>query len=142
MALVNEQGKILERTQVSTVKDPRTLVRSLRESVGKWLSRPLLGTGIGVAGDVDPRKGIVRFSANLGWTNVKLAELFRRAKFPAPVVVDNDATAAAWGASYLELGGRSKNLVVLTLGTGVGGGLSLTVACIGAPRERRGKWGT
>lgn len=123
LALVNEHGKILDRTQVATVKDPRALVRSLRVAVEKWMLRPLLGAGIGVAGDVDPAKGVVRFSANLGWANVKLADLFRRAKFPAPVVVDNDATAAAWGASHLELGGRSKNLVVLTLGTGVGGGL-------------------
>lgn len=123
MALVDGRGVILDRTKVSTVKEPRTLVKLLRSSVSHWLTRPIRGTGIGVAGDVDPQKGIVRFSANMGWKNVKLAALFRQAKFPGLVVMDNDANAAAWGAYHLELGGRSKNLVVLTLGTGVGGGL-------------------
>lgn len=123
MALVNEQGKILDRVQVKTLREPRALVRSLRGAVDKWMTHPIRGTGIGVAGDVDPQKGIVRFSANLRWSNVKLADYFRRGNFPSPVVMDNDATAAAWGAYHLELGGRSKNLVVLTLGTGVGGGL-------------------
>jgi glucokinase len=123
LALVNEHGKISDRAQIGTVKDPRTLVKALRVAVDKWLHRPLQGTGIGVAGDVDPQKGVVRFSANLGWKNVRLADFFCQAKFPSPVVMDNDATAAAWGAYHLELGGRSKNVVVLTLGTGVGGGL-------------------
>lgn len=123
LALVNEHGEILDRTQLATIKDPRALVKALRGTVDKWFTRSIRGTGIGVAGDVDPQKGVVRFSANLGWKNVKLADLFRQAKFPSPVVVDNDATAAAWGAYHLELDRRSKNLVVLTLGTGVGGGL-------------------
>ncbi len=123
LAIVDGQGRILDRVQVETVKDPRALVRLLRAAVDKWGARSIRGTGIGVAGDVDPKKGVVRFSANLGWKNVPLADYFRRAKFPGPVVMDNDATAAAWGAYHLELGGRSKNLVVLTLGTGVGGGL-------------------
>lgn len=123
MALVDERGVILDRTQVSTLKEPRALVKGLRSAVDPWLTRSIRGTGIGVAGDVDSPKGIVRFSTNMGWKNVKLAGLFRQAKFPGPVVMDNDANAAAWGAYHLELGGRSKNLVVLTLGTGVGGGL-------------------
>jgi glucokinase len=123
MALVNERGRVLDRVQVVTAKDPRTLVNTLRSVAKTWFTRPLLGTGIGVAGDVDPQKGVVRFSPNLGWKNVKLADFFRRAKFPLPVVVDNDATVAAWGAYHVECAGRSKNLLVLTLGTGVGGGL-------------------
>lgn len=123
MALVDERGVILDRTQISTIKEPRGLVKLIRSAVGHWLARPIRGTGIGVAGDVDPQRGIVRYSANLGWKGVKLAALFGQAKFPGPVVMDNDANAAAWGAYHLELAGRSKNLVVLTLGTGVGGGL-------------------
>ncbi len=123
MALVDGSGRILDRVQVKTEKTPRALVKSLRKAVDHWMSRPIRGTGVGVAGDVDPHKGIVRFSANLGWRNVPLADYFRQAKFPGPVAVENDATAAAWGAAHLEFSGRSKNLIVLTLGTGVGGGL-------------------
>ncbi|MBK8574936.1 MAG: ROK family protein [Elusimicrobia bacterium] len=123
MALVDERGRILERVQVETVKNPRTLVKTLRLAAEKWLAFPILGTGIGVAGDVNPERGVVRFSPNLGWKNVKLADYFRRMKFPLPIRVDNDATVAAWGAYHVELAGHSNNLVVLTLGTGVGGGL-------------------
>lgn len=123
LALVNERGDVLDRRKVDTVRDPRTLVNTLRAAVGDWLTRPIIRTGIGVAGDVDPVKGVVRFAPNLHWKNVPLANVFRRAKFPSPVVVENDATAAAWGAYHLECGGRVKNLLVLTLGTGVGGGL-------------------
>lgn len=123
LALVNERGDVLARRTVETVRDPRTLVNALRAAVGDWLKRPIIGTGIGVAGDVDPVKGVVRFAPNLHWKNVPLAALFRRAKFPSPVAVENDATAAAWGAYHLDRSGRVKNLVVLTLGTGVGGGL-------------------
>ncbi|MBL0059378.1 MAG: ROK family protein [Elusimicrobia bacterium] len=123
MALVNERGRILERIQVSTVKDPRSLVRALAAAAEPWGSRSLLGTGVGVAGNVDPARGLVRFAPNLGWKNLRLADLFRQAGFPSPVVLDNDATAAAWGAHHLEFGGKTRNLIVLTLGTGVGGGL-------------------
>ena len=136
LALVNARGHVLERAEVSTLKDPKKLVKALASAVNPWLARPLLGTGVGVAGDVDPKKGRVRFSANLGWKNVPLADLFRRARFPSPVVIENDATAAAWGAYHLELGGQVKNLVVLTLGTGVGGG------CIFDGRLYRGATGS
>ncbi|MBL8023633.1 MAG: ROK family protein [Elusimicrobia bacterium] len=123
MALVNERGRVLDRTEVLTTREPWGLVKSLRSAAAPWFSSALLGTGVGVAGDVDPARGVVRVSPNLGWKKVRLAALFRRAGFPGPIRMDNDATAAAWGATHLEFRGRAKNLVILTLGTGVGGGL-------------------
>lgn len=95
-----------------------------------------------MAGDVDPQKGVVRFSPNLGWKKVKLAELFRLAKFPSPVVVDNYATVAAWGAFHVECAARSKILLVLTLGTGVGGLVFDGRLCTVAPPGPRERWGT
>ena len=125
MALVNERGTVLDLMRVDTVRDPKALVATLRAAVAPWLRRRLLGTGVGVAGDVDPVQGVVRFAPNLKWKNVPLAALFRLAKFPEPCHVENDANAAAWGAHRLEPGRPFRNLVVLTLGTGVGGGLVL-----------------
>ena len=107
------------------MNQPRASVTRLSEALRPWSNRSLLGTGVGVAGDVDTRKGVVRFSANLGWRRVALAGLFRKFKFPSPIVLDNDANAAAWGGYHLELGARPKSLITLTLGTGVGGGLVL-----------------
>jgi glucokinase len=125
LALVDETGRIREFTNVETSRAPAKLAASLREAVSPWLNAGarVLGTGVGVAGDVDPVRGVVRFAPNLRWKNVPLAGHFQKAKFPGPLYFDNDATAAAWGAFHVERQGRSQNLVVLTLGTGVGGGL-------------------
>jgi hypothetical protein len=123
--LVDERGRLHEKIAVNTVPQPRALVKRLSEAVRPWLNRSVLGTGVGVAGDVDSQKGVVRFSANLGWRRVALAGLFQKFKFPAPIVLDNDANVAAWGGYHLELGARPKSLITLTLGTGVGGGLVL-----------------
>jgi glucokinase len=125
MALVERSGRVKALVQVDTVKDPRVLVARLKESVRPWLGRKLLGTGVGVAGDVDPAQGSVRFSPNLGWHHVPLKDLLRSAGFPRPLFVENDANAAAWGAYHLEMKRRCTHLIVLTLGTGVGGGVVL-----------------
>lgn len=125
LALIDEKGKIHATAHVDTVFNPRKLFADLRDAVRPWLKRKLLGTGVGVAGDVDSTAGVVRISPNLKWNRVPLKKLLEKAGFPRPVVVDNDANAAAWGAYHVELKGRPRNLVVLTLGTGVGGGLIL-----------------
>lgn len=126
LALVDDRGRVRDLRRVDTDRRPAPLVAALRRAVDPWLDGArLLGTGVGVAGDVDPERGVVRFAPNLRWRNVPLAELFRKHRFPKPLVVDNDANAAAWGARRLEFGGRLKDIVVFTLGTGVGGGLIL-----------------
>lgn len=125
MALVDARGRLHNKCAVETVRDPRALIQRMSEAVGPWLNRPVLGTGVGVAGDVDSRRGVVRFSANLGWRGVPLVSLLRQARFPSPIVLDNDANAAAWGGYHVELGSRPNSLITLTLGTGVGGGLVL-----------------
>jgi glucokinase len=78
--------------------------------------------GIGCAGLVDARRGVLRGSPNLpGWAGTPLASLARR-YFSVPVIVENDATCAAYGESFVR-GARGRNLVAITLGTGVGGGI-------------------
>jgi len=125
LALVDERGGIRELQRVETDRRPTALVAALKKAVTPWLRRPLRGTGVGVAGDVDPVKGVVRFAPNLRWNNVPLAALFKKHRFPRPLFVENDANAAAWGAYHLEFRRRVQNLVAFTLGTGVGGGLIL-----------------
>jgi glucokinase len=78
---------------------------------------------VGVAGDINCDKGIVRFSPNLPkWKNVKLKEIMGKLS-KKKVYVDNDANTAAIGAFWLDTKGKSDNLICVTLGTGVGGGL-------------------
>src|SRR5262249_53536205 len=82
------------------------------------------GVGIGTAGDVDPKTGVVRMSPNLHWKNVPLKKLIaQRLKYP--ITVENDANVAAWAAYIVEAKRRVQNLLCVTVGTGVGGGFIL-----------------
>lgn len=128
VALVMKSGKILRKVRFPTrVKEGKTktinrIVKALDEVIKGLRSNSVQGIGIGVAGDIDQERGIVRFSPNLFWRNVPIVRLIKK-KFNLKVILDNDANAAAWGAYILENKRKVKNLLCITLGTGVGGGL-------------------
>ena len=130
VALVTKKGKIVRKIKFPTrVEEGKTkiikrIVKALDEIMKSLQSKSIEGIGIGVAGDIDQKRGIVRFSPNLFWKNVPIARLINK-KFNVKVVVDNDANAAAWGTYILETKRKAKNLICITLGTGVGGGLIL-----------------
>lgn len=126
IAVVTAEGVIREEARVpnSVVSVPEEICREIisRAKAMKDFKK-LAGTGIGVAGDIDQAHGIVRFSPNLpAWKNANLRKILGRA-LPKPIIVDNDANAAALGAYWLDAKGKVNNLVCITLGTGVGGGL-------------------
>lgn len=81
-----------------------------------------LGAGVGVPGTVDREAGVVLYSNNLRWENVPLAELLR---LPMPVRAANDADCAALGEAVAGAGKGRRRVVLITLGTGVGGGVIL-----------------
>lgn len=78
--------------------------------------------GVGIAGDTDHRKGILRWAPNIPWHNLKVAD-FIKANTGCECYVCNDANIAAWGVFDGEFKGKYKNMIVVTLGTGVGGGI-------------------
>ncbi|PIU83691.1 MAG: hypothetical protein COS68_02700 [Elusimicrobia bacterium CG06_land_8_20_14_3_00_38_11] len=79
--------------------------------------------GISIAGDVDGKNGILRYSPNLPkWTNVHLKKYFEK-KLNVPTVVDNDANCAAYGSYIIDGQRKYKNFITVTLGTGIGGGI-------------------
>ena len=80
------------------------------------------GIGVGVASMVDYAAGHVVESVNLPLVDVPLRDLLRR-RFGVPVVIDNDATAAAIGEHTFGAGVGAREMLMLTLGTGVGGGI-------------------
>jgi glucokinase len=123
LGLVDERGRVLDRRAVDTVADPRALARAVWVAARPWMERGVRGTGVGVAGDVDAARGVVRLAPNLGWRGVSVARHFRAAGWTGPLCFENDATAAAWGAYHMELHRRVGSLVLIALGTGVGGGL-------------------
>jgi len=130
VALVTKKGKIVRKDKFPTrpkegkTKTVNRVLKALDGIMKRLQSNSIEGIGIGVAGDIDQKRGIVRFSPNLFWKNVPIVRLIKK-KFNLRVVVDNDANAAAWGAYILEAGRKAKNLLCVTLGTGVGGGLIL-----------------
>ena len=78
--------------------------------------------GIGAAGDMDPEKGILRFSPNLRWPSVPISGPLKKLT-GLPCAIENDANMAAWGAYEMELKRKYPNVLTVTLGTGIGGGL-------------------
>ncbi len=130
MGLIDQQGNILHSLQYPTpVKEGYAKVLSvftqmaeslLRESGHQW--RNIAGVGIGVPAFLDFQKGLVVEVVNLGWHKVSLQEDMGRI-WNVPVVVENDANAAALGEMWTGAGKGVSQLLCLTLGTGIGGGV-------------------
>ena len=80
------------------------------------------GIGLGIPGSIDPLKGIVRYSNNLKWNDLQIGTLLKRA-FPGKrIAMTNDANAAALGEATFGSARSERNVVMITLGTGVGSG--------------------
>ncbi|MBF7017017.1 glucokinase [Staphylococcus durrellii] len=83
----------------------------------------VIGVGIGVPGPVEFKTGIVNGAVNLYWkNNVNVREIFKQF-VSCPVYVDNDANVAALGEKHKGAGKGSDDVVAITLGTGLGGGI-------------------
>lgn len=81
-----------------------------------------LGVGFGIPGTVNPKLGFVPYSNNLGWADVPLIEMLKP-YLPVPIRIANDADCAALGEMAAGAGKGYQNIVMVTLGTGVGGGV-------------------
>lgn len=103
-------------------------VRLAVKEAGEALLLPgttLTGIGLGCAGSVDHHQGVVRNSPNFAhWKNVPLRDWVHQ-DFGVPVVVENDAKCAVFSEWKVGAGKGHQNVVLLTLGTGIGGGLIL-----------------
>ncbi|HDP69795.1 MAG TPA: ROK family glucokinase [Actinobacteria bacterium] len=93
-------------------------------SVSKVNPSDVGGIGIGVAGTVDFEEGKVIFSPNLPFREFDFKEAIRT-HFKVPVFLDNDANVAAWGEKCYGAGRDASEIVCVTIGTGIGGGLIL-----------------
>ncbi|MEW6252609.1 MAG: ROK family protein [Planctomycetota bacterium] len=100
------------------------LVTDLLRSSGLACER-IVAVGVGAPGPMSHKGGIIHHAPNLpGWVNIPLRERFARI-CGFPVVLENDANAAAFGEFTAGAGRDVRNMVMLTLGTGVGGGVVL-----------------
>lgn len=122
--VVDEQGEILARKRVATAgRSAETVERTVSDLV-KQLQRDfeIEAIGIGCAGFVDEQRSRVNFAPNLGWRDEPLRMVVESAT-GLPVIIENDANAAAWGEYRFGAGRGSDYVVAITVGTGIGGGI-------------------
>ena len=105
------------------VKDMAELCQEVLQIAGYSID-DLQGIGIGSPGCIDSKKGEVVYANNLNWHHVPLVAELKNYFPDIPIVVENDANAAAYG-EYLVNGNGSDSFIFITLGTGVGGGIVL-----------------
>ncbi|MDQ1695066.1 MAG: glucokinase [Frankiaceae bacterium] len=124
--VVDENGQVLAQARRRTPsRDPEHLVDVVSEIVRQLLSEHQVGAvGVGAAGFVDADRKTVLFAPNLAWRDAPLRDEIA-ARVDLPVVVENDANAAAWGEYRFGAGERQADVMVLTIGTGIGAGLIL-----------------
>ncbi len=129
VGLVSEKGEIIlkkstptlkERHYKEIVKDMAELSKKVVKEAGYDIS-DIKAVGIGVPGTTDSERGLVLYCTNIAMRNVPLAEEFKKI-IDLPVSLINDADAAAYG-EYYAIGKKMHSFVLVTLGTGVGGGI-------------------
>ncbi len=140
--VVDEQGNILERLQRPTPShSPRAVEDAIVSTVEDLRRRhSVLAVGIGAAGWVDNTQSIVRFSPHLAWREEPLKDRLS-ARIDLPLIVDNDANAAAWAEYRFGSGQGASVMVCLTLGTGIGGGLVIDGRLFRGTHGMAGEWG-
>jgi glucokinase len=124
--VVDTDGTIIEELRVeSPATDAEAIEEAIAGLVGELRTRHEIETvGVGAAGYVDRARAVVLFAPNVAWRNEDLkGELEKR--IALPVVIENDANAAAWGEFRYGAAHDAHDLLLVTVGTGVGGGLVL-----------------
>jgi glucokinase len=125
--VVDSDGKVLATARRDTpAEDVGKTLDFIVEVVTELANaNPVTAVGIGAAGWIDETRSRVLFAPNLAWRNEPLREKVA-ARVGLPVVVENDANAAAW-AEFRHGSARdvADSMVLLTVGTGIGGGLVL-----------------
>ncbi|MCK5580158.1 MAG: ROK family protein [Candidatus Omnitrophica bacterium] len=132
--VINPGGRIVARTSLVTksfVRHKTKLINAVAVCVkdlmreNKLDRKDCLGIGIGLPGLIDPQKGVVKFLPNIpGWRNVPLKAILQK-QLKVPVFLENDVNMITLGEWKFGAGQGFKNIICITLGTGVGAGLIL-----------------
>ncbi|MCM1025915.1 MAG: ROK family glucokinase [Roseburia sp.] len=131
IGLFDREGELLEKWEIPTRienKGERILPDAAESLLEKMKERgireeDLIGIGVDVPGTVDDEGTLTGGAANIsGWENVSIPEVIQ-AYIKVPVKAANDANAAAFGEMWKGGGRGHENVVAVTLGTGVGGGI-------------------
>jgi glucokinase len=121
-ALVDPAGQIVRELKVpSPAKDADAMVETV-VSLIQDLSEgyEVIGAGVAAAGFIDAEQSTILYAPNLAWRNEPFKARLEE-RLSVSVVIENDANAAGWAEYRYGAGRGSKDMVMLTLGTGVGG---------------------
>ncbi len=129
-AAVDERGTVVARARRDTPEEHATaILHSVAEMVRELSAGPEVeaagavgAVGVAAAGFVDSARSTVVFAPNLPWRDEPLRDLLQ-AEVDLPVVIENDANAAAWGEFRFGAGREADDMVLVTIGTGIGGGV-------------------
>lgn len=129
-ALLNDDNEIIERVKISTdiSKGPEYIIKSVADSINELLSKTNTNNNsikaicLGVPGTVNPYTGLIGNAPNLQIKNFNVKDELQK-YFKIPVLIENDVNLAALGIKRFEFGDNVNNMLVVFVGTGIGGAL-------------------
>ncbi|HEM3199377.1 TPA: ROK family glucokinase [Streptococcus suis 14A] len=131
LAILTTDGEIQEKWSIKTniLDDGSHIVPDIIDSIQQRFEThgltkdDFLGVGMGSPGVVDSEAGTVIGAYNLNWKTLQLVKEQFESALGLPFFIDNDANVAALGEQWVGAGNNNPNVVFMTLGTGVGGGV-------------------
>ncbi len=149
VALVDKTGSIVYSDTVPTRAEMgyeytiSNIIKAVKDLMkdSKVEKENIDGIGFGFPGQVDCDKGIVRLAPNIpGWVNIPIADIVSK-EFEIPVKADNDVRCAALAELYYGAGRGAKNMICITVGTGIGSGLILNGKLVRGAANAAGELG-
>ncbi|MBA2133258.1 ROK family transcriptional regulator [Capillibacterium thermochitinicola] len=147
LGLADLKGKLMRKTSYSPYSlEPDTLIRELVQELQNLMQNAnvkkehILGVGVAISGIVESERGILLQSVNLGWRDVPVAEMLEK-YLDFPVVVENDANAAALAELWFGNPKNVANFLLLKTSTGVGAGIIYNRKLLTGPRGMAGEIG-
>ena len=131
IGLCDESLNIIDKGSIPTLadRDGDLIVRDMANLAGELIKRnglsldDIASVGIATPGIANTETGVVEYANNLPFRNFPIAEIFKKYLSVKKVLIANDANAAALGEALAGAAKGTKNSVMITLGTGVGGGV-------------------
>ncbi|NOZ23125.1 MAG: ROK family protein [Planctomycetes bacterium] len=147
--VVDLEGKVVQSGSIPSEVDKgrEAVVKNICHAAEKVMKdagvKPdrIKGVGLGVPGTLDLEAGVILFSPNLPCLNEAPIRDLVSEQLGVPVVLENDANAAAWGEKWVGAGKGAHSLVMFTLGTGIGGGIIINDEIVHGSNDVAGELG-
>ncbi len=148
IGIIHNQGNIIKKWEIptNTLNAGESIIDDIWHSLNSHLNKEgidqstILGIGVGAPGFIDVDTGFVFEAVNIGWRDVHLANKLKE-KSGLPVFLENDANVAVLGENWKGAGNNAKNVIAITLGTGVGGGIIVNGSIVDGENGMAGEIG-